>query len=1152
MKFRLHILIVVLATILVTIWFRNGLVLGAAESSLPFSNLEAYQRITKWAWAEPALGNNTGIYTASWPTYLVLSLLEKNNIPGFLIEALLFWTILIVSGFSVFYLTRDFFPKLNDKYLFLAAIFYWFNPFMMINVWNRFLYSHMIFAAFLPLSALLFRKGVKSTNYVYILLLGLCFGIFSYALTSIPFNIIFWMVFLALTIFELTNRWNLKVLLFFGLTFLIYILVDFWWITQLFSFINSSQYTTTISSFFSADGNLTTLSALSDRLGKIVNTIRLMHEAFFKNAPDYWMSFYNTRLAVVLEFFFPLILFLGVIRERKNKNAIFLSVLFVFCLLLVKGNSPPLGELFELIFSKFSFTQVFRNPFEKFGFLLPLFFCPLLAFYLSRIFDNKIAKNIIYFLSLFIVLVFWGFPYWTGLIFVSSEKNEQNNFSNYEVEVPNYYRQANAWIEKQSQNARFLVFPLGGEGITYSWKHGYSGIELSDTLFNVSAVSLNTTIPFYYDVSKNLEEQFLEKSNFNGLANLLNAKYVMSRSDIDYKSRQMRDPRTIELALSDKEKNGEFKKEAEFEKISFWRNLNWKDNTVYASNNFLAASSQSNLSDITLNEGEGDILVSNSNPVIPANAKVYHPESQYKLVNNVTEGFESRQDLFPYSSYLPGSKFYKLSLYKEYIDQNTRLERKKRILSKVSYLGKRISEIYNLISINEVDKVSVPLQIYKDQLKDLSEEFRQFNNENFKEIASDWEQESVLPIFLRYKNAIANIKNNNKLNIAVLNLIDETEKEMDVFLVKSNLSPKFGFIQEDNFKIDRRSVQQFKVDDNGSYEILIDGLNSKNFSLLDGKKMPFQLDDKVYDVIPKLRDDGRVSFGSYDLTSGYHEIGFNEVRSENKIDFKNEEYLKVDHGVLEKKYIINDFDPYSDYEINFDYFIKSGGEMQVSFASNNDSALLNGNGAELSQTLKSDIYYFDFRNFDIRTTPNKSADSGYIRLRVLPWNNCLVVFGNNKGNCDKDQIRRTYDKTTEIVVRNMVVTKIPHILPLLVHKINLNQAESTQPQITYKKINPTKYIVDINSAKNDYMLVLSELFNQGWVATVSDGTKINDHYLVNTYANGWWINKRGNYQITLDYVPQKFLDIGKLISTSVFAFCVFGILFYWFRRNAHD
>ncbi len=132
------------------------------------------------------------------------------------------------------------------------------------------------------------------------------------------------------------------------------------------------------------------------------------------------------------------------------------------------------------------------------------------------------------------------------------------------------------------------------------------------------------------------------------------------------------------------------------------------------------------------------------------------------------------------------------------------------------------------------------------------------------------------------------------------------------------------------------------------------------------------------------------------------------------------------------------------------------------------------------------------------------------------------------------------------------------------------------PEIEFKKINPTKYQVRVHGADAPYILVFSESFHTDWNAyleteplefselkhdtfTPMDISYMfkkpiddNKHFLVNGYANAWYIdpNELGtgeNFTITLYFKPQSYFYIGLIISGLTFTGCVGYLL--WERRK---
>lgn len=149
---------------------------------------------------------------------------------------------------------------------------------------------------------------------------------------------------------------------------------------------------------------------------------------------------------------------------------------------------------------------------------------------------------------------------------------------------------------------------------------------------------------------------------------------------------------------------------------------------------------------------------------------------------------------------------------------------------------------------------------------------------------------------------------------------------------------------------------------------------------------------------------------------------------------------------------------------------------------------------------------------------------------------------------------------------------------------------SIRPYIYFQKINPTKYKIKIENAKEPFYLTLSESFNLGWQAyintdtircdpidiyknanvteckpefklfEVTDITKIfsdtipeDNHFIANGYSNAWYIDPQQldtgeNFTVTLYFKPQSYFYIGLIISGLTFIVCV-GYLFWDWRKR---
>lgn len=145
------------------------------------------------------------------------------------------------------------------------------------------------------------------------------------------------------------------------------------------------------------------------------------------------------------------------------------------------------------------------------------------------------------------------------------------------------------------------------------------------------------------------------------------------------------------------------------------------------------------------------------------------------------------------------------------------------------------------------------------------------------------------------------------------------------------------------------------------------------------------------------------------------------------------------------------------------------------------------------------------------------------------------------------------------------------------------------PKLEFKKINPTRYLVDVKGAEGSFVLVFSDSFNKGWKAYIrqkadderlkakgeeplsalwsawsdrGNRLEIKEHFMVNGFANGWIVQtgqeakgegqKAQNFEIVLEYKPQILLEAGVLISAVTLLGCIGYLGYDLFRRRRNN
>ena len=146
------------------------------------------------------------------------------------------------------------------------------------------------------------------------------------------------------------------------------------------------------------------------------------------------------------------------------------------------------------------------------------------------------------------------------------------------------------------------------------------------------------------------------------------------------------------------------------------------------------------------------------------------------------------------------------------------------------------------------------------------------------------------------------------------------------------------------------------------------------------------------------------------------------------------------------------------------------------------------------------------------------------------------------------------------------------------------------PQLTFTKINPTRLNVEINNAKKPFFLIFLDSFHSDWKIyenkeNTSDGPRNivasyfndavrekeptsnffpkdelilwgqrplfeNGHFLINDYANLWYIDKQGSFSLIINFWSQRLFYWGIIISgVTVFCSLVYLLVTKIWSRN---
>lgn len=103
--------------------------------------------------------------------------------------------------------------------------------------------------------------------------------------------------------------------------------------------------------------------------------------------------------------------------------------------------------------------------------------------------------------------------------------------------------------------------------------------------------------------------------------------------------------------------------------------------------------------------------------------------------------------------------------------------------------------------------------------------------------------------------------------------------------------------------------------------------------------------------------------------------------------------------------------------------------------------------------------------------------------------------------------------------------------------------------IEYKMINPTKYIVKINT-NEQFTLAFSEAYNSNWVGTIN-GKEIKSFPLF-SLINGFNITETGDYDLIINYKTQSYVNLGTFVSVLTLILCIGFLLLDRFMKRGRQ
>jgi len=448
------------------------------------------------------------------------------------------------AGFSMHYLSRTVYPKLNLSHI-ISSVFYMFNFFVLQSRLNiafawTYVFLPLLVALLIKIVKATYRQDSKTVNKTIIYFAITSTITLSFASIN-PSNVIITLLVLAITLpyFLITQRNRIGTIL-LNLTKLMVtsILLNLWWTIPILNYYLWSPL------IINPEVNVASWSWTHSR-ASFLNLFWL--NGIWSWRPEYFPYFdsYSNPILIALTFIpFLLAAMALLFKSSKSRFNAYIMLFILIFIFLAKGLHEPFSQLNLLFYTYIPSMAMFREPTSKFTMALMPFLALLIGYSVDHIANVKISKvkpiNLTktlittFFITIFIIA---AYPLVTNPI---ETKTQQGSFSSY-VKIPDYWYQATDWLDNQHGDYKILITPPDDfYQMPYIW--GYYGTDqFLERLIQKPIISNYYTYSYKTnpDVTTTLQQlystiRYNRTTEFKALLDLLNVKYILQRNDVQY------------------------------------------------------------------------------------------------------------------------------------------------------------------------------------------------------------------------------------------------------------------------------------------------------------------------------------------------------------------------------------------------------------------------------------------------------------------------------------------------------------------------------------------------------------------------------------------------------------------------------------------
>lgn len=1084
----IDLILIFILSLIPLLWFREKAIMFGHDNVFPLDP-QTFLNGRLFTWIDHSFGYSQAIIMGTIPIHFIDAL---PSFLGFNLQltqkiVYIFW--FFMMGISV-YILASIINKESRIFKLTCVVIYTINFFILQGWWigertkfSAYVAFPLIIAVYLYVykNKLSIVRGAIFNSFILFIFNGggiygtpLFGGFFIALLTFIVY-------FSILSFFKREYFVIKKLLLLFFLSFIGFLLINSYYLFPTASKI-FSQYNTSLNKV----GGTSSLISWADEISanaSYLNLFRLQGMPEWYDNPEhpYAQYYFNNPFLVLGSFVWPFLVFLSIAlvkNKEKLEIMIYFFLVYLLGILFTAGTHPPLGFFYAYLMKVMPGFAIFRTPFFKFA--PAMFFATsfLIAFFIDHFKGN--LKKIIFLLLLFFVLIY-HFPYFTGDFFTWREGFSTRNIP------PGYLFEFGRWIENKEDEGRVLLLPPLNPDWQYDiYDWGYLSYQVLPSLVTNREILANN------DKLNNRERNLLDQlydsierkdiKSFNQLASLLQVKYLVVRNDFQFNLNWIRenDPKFYTNII-----NYDFNLPL-VNKFGKWE-LYVTKNTNSAKFFLTDKVNSLDASDKEVNKFYN--FVNNNDPFVIQEDISVEILSRLDTDYHIPQCISCRFDISPNIqmhnvNILPDSPLYPLIILREKININNS-DLKTAIYNDLGLSLKRLSEINSLIfkKKNADDNL---LNQYVGLLNNIRNNFRKIDKFKDKyELAED-----INNYVKAERNKLRGVFNPDLLDYTNVEVLDEVFEAMDK--LEKETTP-YLLISQNSF--DR--LYGFNLNSQGENIIF---LKREDFlsNIKEKSRIKILIDKKIEKEItlnPQILANNWLSFGVEKMDAGEHSLLVSLPQLPNVLSAFTPEKNQINASSGGKCFsatIVN-YNNKKTYKINFE-FINNFSDFLYFYIIQKK-----GDKIQLDSLTKFEKG-FDPYNYEELIRPSLANKEASINI------------------CSNNLTQEILNNNFKLSVNEVLIPSI------LIVPIQKKEAKITN--LTYKKINPTRYIVNLKDVRENNVLVFSEEYDNQWELDKFG----QNHFKINGYANAWLIDKPGDYVLTLNYKPQQFFYIGTAIS----------------------